>query len=160
MACEFSANAVQTVSPNQSAIFTETPIPCTSGLVIHRDESGTFLLVNNARNVPCNNRGNYMTDYIINFHANIAIPEGGTVEPIQIAVVIDGDTDPSSIMEITPAAVEQYFNVGASVAVSVPAVCGCSNISIRNISVQDILIQNANLLIDYAGVRRICRCMN
>ena len=159
MACEFSANAVQTISPNQSAIFTETPIPCTRGLVIHRDESGTFLLVNNARNVPCNNRSNYVTDYIINFHANIAIPEGGTVEPIQIAVVIDGDTDPSGIMKIPPTAVEQYFNVGAGVAVSVPAACGCSNVSIRNISAQDILIQNANLLIDYSGVRRICNCM-
>lgn len=159
MACEFSANAIQTVAPNQSVIFTETPIPCNKGLVIHRDESGTFLLANNIRNNSCNCR-NYVTDYIVSFHANIAIPTGGTVEEISLGIAVDGDIDPSSIMCVTPAAVDEYFNVGAEIAVSVPSLCGCSNVSIRNNSTQDILIQNANFVIDYAGIRHKCRCGN
>ena len=46
MSAEFSANAAQVVPANSSVIFTESPVPCTSGLVYHRDESGIFRLAN------------------------------------------------------------------------------------------------------------------
>ena len=157
MACEFSANAVQTVQSNQPVIFTENPVPCTQGYVFHRDESGNFLLASRASRPNYSGCGCvriYETLYNVEFHANMAIPTGGTVEEIQLAVAIEGDTDPSSIMRLTPAAVEEYGNVGASVIVAVPSLCGCNGVSIRNISTQDILVQNANLIIEPIGIRR------
>lgn len=147
MAAEFSANAAQTISANGSAIFTETPVPCTKGLIYHRDGSGIFRLANKffrQNLMQCWRRN---SNYEVTFHANIAIPEGGTVEPISIAFAIDGEIDPSSIATFTPAAVEQFGNVGAEIIVTVPYVCMCSNFSIRNISMQAITMQNANLTI-------------
>lgn len=147
MAAEFSANAAQTISANGSAIFTETPVPCTKGLVYHRDGSGIFRLVNKffrQNLMQCWRRN---SNYEVTFHANIAIPTGGTVEPISIALAIDGEIDPSSIATFTPAAVEQFGNVGAEIIVTVPFVCMCSSFSVRNVSTQDIVMQNANLTI-------------
>ena len=48
MACEFSANQTQVVQATAPVIFAESPVPCNEGLVFHRDESGIFLLANNA----------------------------------------------------------------------------------------------------------------
>ena len=147
MAAEFSANAAQTISANGSAIFTETPVPCTKGLIYHRDGSGIFRLVNKffrQNLMQCWRRN---SNYEVTFHANIAIPTGGTVEPISIALAIDGEVDPSSIATFTPAAVEQFGNVGAEIIVTVPFVCLCSSFSVRNVSTQDIVMQNANLTV-------------
>lgn len=94
-----------------------------------------------------------MAMYTVEFHGNIAIPEGGTVGEIQLAVAIDGEIDPSSIMKVTPAAVEQYSNVGAAIIVAVPAICRCSSVSIRNTSTQAINVTNANLIIVPNGIK-------
>lgn len=145
MAAEYSANAIQTVAPNGSVIFTESPVPCRRGFVFHRDESGLFRLASNSVNNPCS-RCN--ANYQIAFHANIQIPTGGTVEPISLAIAIDGEIDPSSEMIITPAAVEELGNVGAEIIVSVPWICRCSSISVKNTSTQAIEVQNANIVID------------
>lgn len=161
MAAEYSANAIQTVPSNQPVIFTESPVPCNRGLIFHRDESGVFLLANNAPSnnsgCCCNCRRIYETLYQVAFHANIAIPSdpAGTIEEIQLAIAIDGDIDPSSIMRFTPSAVDVYGNVGADIIISIPSLCGCDNVSVRNISTQPILVQNANIVFDYAGVRRV-----
>lgn len=158
MAAEYSANAVQLVLPNQPVIFTESPVPCGRGYIFHRDESGIFRLASLARRLftgcCCNRRFNE-TQYRIEFHANIAVPEGGTVEPIQLVLSIDGVQDPSSLMEITPAAVDEYGNVSAGVIISVPAICGCETISIINpgTTATGINVRNANLIIDAIGVR-------
>lgn len=159
MAAEYSANAIQSVLSGQPVLFTESPVPCNQGLIFHRDGSGSFLL---ASVVPsgsncgcCGCRRIYETQYEVEFHANVAIPEGGTVEEIQLAIAIDGEIDPSSIMRITPAAVDEYGNIGTSIIVSVPSLCRCSNVSVRNISTQTISIQNANIIFDAAGIRRV-----
>lgn len=91
--------------------------------------------------------------YLVSFHANIAVPTGGTVGPISLALAIDGTVDPSSTMIVTPAAVEEYFNVGAGIIVSIPAICRCGSVSVVNTSTEDVLVQNANLLIAYQGIR-------
>lgn len=150
MSAELSANAVQVVPANGSVVFTETPVPCRNGLVYHRDGSGIVRLANRffRQNIMSCWRRN--SNYLISFHANIAVPTGGTVEAISLAVAIDGEVDPSSIMTITPAAVDEYGNVGAEVIVQVPFLCGCSSVSIRNNSTQSINVQNANLVIDIA----------
>ena len=155
---EYSANAVQTVLAGQPIIFTESPVPCNRGLIFHRDESGIFRLANAAGNNGwgygcncCNNMPESM--YEVAFHANIAIPTGGTVGAISLAIAIDGEIDPSSTMIITPAAVEEYGNVGADVMVAIPAICRCGSVSVRNTSNQDVLVQNANLVISFQGVK-------
>lgn len=163
MAAEYSANALQNVAANASVIFTESPVPCNRGLIFHRDESGSFLLASNAGNTGCSCgcgcRRIYGTHYQVAFHANISLPTGGTVEPIALAIAIDGEIDPSSIMQITVPLVSDTAgdNVGADIIVSVPSLCRCSNVSVRNISTQPINVMNANLVISYAGVSRMIR---
>jgi hypothetical protein len=93
--------------------------------------------------------------YEVAFHANINIPEdpAGTVAPISLALAIDGEIDPSSIMTFTPAAVGDLGNVGADILVAVPAICRCASVSVRNISTQAIEVQNANIVFDFNGIR-------
>lgn len=163
MAAEYSANALQTVPANGSVIFSESPVPCNRGIIFHRDESGLFRLasprVMGACCRPCCRcvMRYPEADYQVAFHANISVPgtpTAGTVEEIQLAVFIDGEEDPSSIMSFTPAAVDEFGNVGADVIVSVPCICGCSTVSVRNISTQPVNVRNANIVFDFAGVRR------
>lgn len=158
MAAEYSANAIQTVAPGGSVIFTETPVPCNRGLVYHRDDTGLFRLASpsvvSRGYVPCCGCNRVpVANYEVAFHANIQIPEGGTIEEISLALAIDGDVDPSSTMIYVPAAVEEFGNVGADIIVSVPWICRCSSVSVRNASTQDIEVQNANIVFDFSGIR-------
>lgn len=140
---EYSANAVQTVNPGEAIVFTDSPVPCRRGLVRHRDDSGSFLLSGtSATNYgSCSNSVNYLVD----FGANIAIPTGGTVEEISVGIAIDGTTIPSSQMIVTPAAVEEFFNVSRAINAQIWKGC-CETVSIRNLSDQPILVQNANVI--------------
>lgn len=142
--CEFSANVVQTVNPGETVIFTESPVPCMEGLVRHRDDTGSFLLAGRVHRSQCGccpDSAKYLTD----FGANIAIPTGGTVGPISLALTLDGATIPTSEMIVTPAAVEQFFNVSDAVIASVWRGC-CESLAVRNTSDQPILVQNANII--------------
>lgn len=144
---EYSANAIQTVNPGESIVFTEAPSPCARGLVRHRDGTGNFLLsgyVPNSNCGCCCNRRK-SAEYLVDFGANIAIPTGGTVGPISVAIAVDGATVPASTMIITPAAVEEYFNVSRAINVPIWRGC-CESVTIRNTSDQPILVQNANVL--------------
>lgn len=141
---EYSANAVQTVNPGESVIFTLTPVPCTRGFVRHRDDSGNFLLNGWVPTKACGCRSNSAL-YLVDFGANIAIPEGQTVGPISVAFSLDGSTLPSTTMTVTPAAVEQYFNVSRAANVQVWRGC-CETITVINTSSIPILVQNANII--------------
>ena len=134
---EIIANAVQTVAANQNVYFTDS---VTSGnySIEHRDGSGLITL-RGVTNTQCRAR------FRVHFGANIAVPTGGTAEAISLAIALDGEAIPSTIMTITPAAVENYFNVSASTFVDIPKGC-CSHVSIQNISTQPVLVQNANLI--------------
>ena len=144
--CEFSNNTQQTVNPGETIIFTETPVPCNRGLVRHRDDTGTFLLAGRVRNTGCRCCSPKTANYLVDFGANIAIPTGGTVGAISVAITIDGATIPSSQMTVTPAAVEEFFNVSRAITASVWKGC-CETIAIRNTSDQPILVSNANVII-------------
>jgi hypothetical protein len=82
----------------------------------------------------------------VSFGGNIAIPTGGTVGPISLALAIDGEAVPATTMIITPAAVEQFFNVSADLFIDVPRGC-CVSVSVKNISIDAVVVQNANLII-------------
>lgn len=161
MAAEYSANQLQTIPANGSVIFTASPVPCNRGMIYHRDESGLFRLASPRVMGVCCRRRCCCSDfpeavYSVGFHANIAVPgapTAGTVEEIQLAIFVDGEEDPSSIMSFTPAAVDEFGNVGAGILVSVPCICGCSSVSVRNISTQPVNVRNANIVFDFAGIR-------
>lgn len=135
---EIIANAVQTVAANQNVYFTDT---VTEGncAIIHRDDSG-LVTVKGLTN-QCRAR------YKVSFGANIAVPTGGTVEAISLAIAIDGEPVLATTMIETPAAVEQYANVFSAVFIDVPRSC-CSRISVQNLSTQAISVQNANLIVE------------
>lgn len=139
---EFSANAIQIVNPGESIVFTENPVPCRMGLVRHRDGSGSFLLSGYSQ---CRCRRNRSVNYLCDFGANISIPTGGTVGEISVAIAIDGSTLPASEMSVTPAAVDEYFNVSRAINVPIWTGC-CESVSIRNTSDQPIQVQNANVI--------------
>lgn len=152
MAAEFSANAAQVVPAGGSVIFTETPVPCNRGLIYHRDDSGLFRLINRffrQNLMQCWRRN---SNYLVSFHANIGIPEGGTIptspEGISLAIAIDGAVDPSSTAISTPTVAETLDNVGAEIVVTVPYMCSCSSISLVNTSTVPITVQNANMTIN------------
>ena len=141
---EYSSNAVQIVNPGEAIVFTEAPDPCRRGLVRHRDGTGTFMLsgwVPGRSGCGRNRNANYLVD----FGANISIPTGGTVGEISVAIQLDGTTIPASTMIVTPAAVNDYFNVSRAINVSVWRGC-CESIAIRNTSDQPIQVQNANVI--------------
>ena len=144
---EYSANAVQIVNPGEAVVFTESPVPCNRGFVRHRDGTGTFLLAGVVPKSKCPCRQALSANYLVDFGANISIPTGGTVEAISLALTIDGATIPSSTMEVTPAAVNEYFNVSRAINAQIWAGC-CETIAVRNTSEQPIQVSGANIIFD------------
>lgn len=144
MACEFSNNNSQVVNPGESVVFTASPVPCNRGLVRHRNDSGNFLLRGNVRRNACGCCAE-SAQYLVDFGANVAIPTGGTVGSISLALTLDGATLPTTQMTVTPAAVEEYWNVSDATILGVWRGC-CQTLTVRNISDQPILVQNANII--------------
>ena len=135
---EIIANALQTVPANQNVYFTDTVI-CGNCAISHRDDSGLVTL--RGMTNQCRAR------FRVSFGGNIGLPADGTVGPISLAIAIDGEAVSSTTMTVTPAAVEEFFNVYSSLYVDVPRGC-CVTISVKNISTVPVDVQNANLIID------------
>ena len=85
--------------------------------------------------------------YRVSFGANLAVPTGGTAGAISVALSLDGEPMASATATVTPAAVNEYFNVYASVFVEVPRGC-CATVSVENISAQAINVANPNLIVE------------
>lgn len=136
---EIIANALQTVLANRNVYFTDTPIASNTPAILHRDDSG--LVTIRGCTSQCRAR------YRVSFGGNIAISTGGTVGPISLAIAIEGEPIAATIMTVTPAAVEEFFNVYASTFVDVPRGC-CISASVQNISTTSIDVENANLIIE------------
>lgn len=144
---EFTFNPIQTVVAGQNVVLQDS-IPCNKGYVIHRNNSGIVTLrgiVNNA--CACFAR------YQVTFNGNIAVPEDGTAGAISIALAIDGEPVLTSRAIVTPAAVDEYFNVTSTAIITVPRGC-CYTVAVENTSepdgatpAQTINVQNANLTI-------------
>ena len=142
---EYLANAVQEVALNDPLIFTAS-IPCTKGYIYHEDETGIFIL----RGIT----NNCFARYQVTFNGNIAIPEGGTVTPIAVAIAVNGEPRQTSRAIITPAAVDQYGNVTSTALITVPRGC-CFSMSVRYVTADptvdvstSINVQNSNLVIN------------
>lgn len=135
---ELTAVALQTVAENQNVVFTDVAV-CGCPSIIHRNGSGLITL----RGLTNQCRARFK----VSFGGNIAIPTGGTVGAISLAISIDGEPLGSTIMIETPAAVEEFNNVFSAVYVDIPRCC-CSTIGIKNVSDQAINVQNANLIVE------------
>ena len=135
---EITANALQTVEVNQNVIFTDTVV-CGRCSITHREGSGLVRL--KGLTDQCRAR------FKVSFGGNIAIPADGTVEAISLAIAIDGEPVATTTMIVTPAAVEEFFNVFSAIYLDIPKGC-CSQISVRNTSTQAIDVQNANLIVE------------
>lgn len=144
---EYLANAVQSISLNQPAIFTAS-IPCNRGYVYHEDETGIFIL----RGVT----NNCFARYQVTFNGNIAIPTGGAVTPIAVALTVNGEPRQTSRAIFVPAAVDTYGNVTSTAIITVPKGC-CFTLSVRYVAADEdpattptpvIEMQNANLVIN------------
>lgn len=145
---EYTYNPIQLVQPNQPVILNDS-LPCMRGYVFHRNESGIVTLRGIVNN-PCG----CFARYQVTFNGNIAVPEDGTVGAIAIAIALDGEPILTSRAIVTPAAVDEYFNVTSTAIITIPKGC-CFNISVENVSepadattpAQPINVQNANLTV-------------
>ena len=147
---EWTSVAVQTVNPGESIVFTENPVPCTRGYILHRNDSGAFLMKGidtNPANCGCNCCRPRVVNYDVDFGANIAVPTGETVGEISVAFALDGNTLAGTQMVVTPAAVEEFFNVSRDANVSIWKGC-CQTLSIRNTSTIPILVESANIVFE------------
>lgn len=138
----YGNNTVQTVNAGSPVVFNETIVPCTRGLIRHNDGTPNFLLSGNANSdysgCPCCNTN--QAEYQALVKANIAIPTGGTVGEISLALAIEGTVLPISEMVVTPTALNSYFNVSAVIPVEVWNGC-CQTITLINTSDQPILVR-------------------
>lgn len=103
----------QNVSLNTPVVFNAS-MPCNRGCVIHDDGTGIFILRGGINNPAA---------YQINASANIAVPEGGTVTAIALALSVNGEERVASESIFTPQAVNEYGAVNCPAIIKVP--CGC-----------------------------------
>ena len=147
MAAEYLANAAQNVALNAPVNFTAS-IPCTKGYVYHEDETGIFILRGIVNNSCCG-----FARYQVTYNGNIAVPTGGTVGSIAVAIAVNGEPRVTSRAIVTPAAVEEYSNVTSTAIITVPKGC-CFSLSVRAVNAADdattaaIEVQNSNLVIN------------
>lgn len=135
---EITANSVQTVATGQNILYTDTVV-AGNQCILHREGSGIVKL----RGLTNQCRARFK----ITFNGNIAIPTSGTVGAISAAITISGEPVAATNMIVTPAAGENYFNIASVTFVDIPSGC-CTDISVKNTSTQNILVQNANLIIE------------
>lgn len=147
---EYVYNPVQVVQPNQNVLL-QSSIPCNKGYVYHREGSGILTL----RGIV-NNACGCFARFQVTFNGNISVPTDGTVGvgAIAIALALDGEPIQTSKAIVTPAAVDEYFNVTSTAIITIPRGC-CENVSVENVSEgataadppTAINVQNANLTV-------------
>ena len=140
MAVEYSYPLQQLVDVDENVLFLNGNRCCKKGLIMHNDNSGVFRVkgVSNC----CK------TIYKMHFNTNIAIATGGTVEPISVALVQNGEVLRNAVATVTPVAIGDFWNVSFETFIELPCGC-CDTISVRNISdTTAIDVINANIVID------------
>lgn len=103
----------QNVALNNTIPFNIVSIPCNKGCVIPI-VPGVITLKGGA---------NQFARYEVEVKTNVAIPEGGEVTPIAVAITLNGVAIPDSVAIITPAAAEDVWHINTSTVITVP--CGC-----------------------------------
>ena len=103
----------QNVALNGDIPFDVVSIPCNKGCGMPL-AAGILTLKGGA---------NQFARYEVTLQGNIAIPTGGAVTPIAVAITLNGVPIADSIAIVTPTAVEDLWHVNTSATITVP--CGC-----------------------------------
>lgn len=150
MAEYIQRDSIESVSLNTPITF-DSSIPCNRGYIFHEDGTGIFIL----RGIVNNSCGCFAR-YQVTFNGNIAIPTGGAVTPIAVAITVNGEERQSSEAIFTPAAVDEYGNVTSTALITVPKGC-CFSLAVEYVDATTddatvtptplIEVQNANLTI-------------
>ena len=135
---EYTNSSIVAVAAGQNVPLTETAV-AGKACVVHREGAGIVTL--RGLTNQCKAR------YKVSFGGNIAVPTGGTVEAITAALAINGEALASTTATVTPAAVENYFNIYVAAFVEVPRGC-CVTVAARNTSTQTINFANSNLIVE------------
>lgn len=140
MAAEYSRIAAQTVAVGENVLFNNGCRACHKGFIQHRDDSGIFFLKGSPNG--------FRAVYRVTFNGNIAIATGGTVEPISVALTINGEALGNATATVTPTAIGNFFNVSVTTFIDIPCGC-CVTVSVENVSgTTAIDITNANVIFD------------
>lgn len=134
---ELINTAVQTVPIGQSVVYNSAAVRSACGKERHREGSAFVTLLPPGR-------------FLVSFSANIAVPTGETFGEISLGITQNGEVLGGSLMRVTPAAVEQYFNVSTQHYVDTYGGC-CVDVGARNTSEIPILVDNPNIT-----VARVC----
>ena len=126
MAEYVQAQSPQNVAYGQNLLLIDS-IRCPNNYVVHRNGSGILTLRGITSGCGCFAR------YQVTFNGNIAVPTGGTAAAIAVALAIDGEPLRTSRAIVTPAAVEQYFNVTSTAIITVPKGC-CYTLALENVN--------------------------
>lgn len=102
------------VGLNNTIPFDIVSIPCNKGCVVPIT-TGVLTLSGNT--------SNRFARYNVRVQGNIAVPEGGAVTPIAVAITLNGVPIPDSVAIVTPAAAEDVWHINTSTTITVP--CGC-----------------------------------
>lgn len=142
MAAEYSRIDVQTVAVDENVVFTNGCRACRKGFISHRDDSGIFFLKGASNGCKA--------VYRVTFNGNIAVSaadDGGVLEPISVALTINGETLGNATATVTPA-IGDFFNVSVTTFIDIPCGC-CVTVSVENASPTSAIdVTNANIIFD------------
>jgi hypothetical protein len=138
---EYSNVVLQTAAVGDNVLFENGTRACRKGFISHRDDSGIFFLkgaTNGCKAV-----------YRVTFDGNIAVAtDGGTVEPISVALTINGEALGNATAVVTPTVAGAFFNVAISTFIEIPCSC-CVTVSVENTSeTTPIDVTNANIIFE------------
>ena len=145
---EFVKNEIQLVQPNQPVLL-DGSFWGRRNFIFHQNGSGIITL----RGIVNNPYAEWAL-YQATFNGNIAVPTDGTVGAIAVALARSGEPILTSRAIVTPAAVDEYFNITSTAFIIVPRGC-CFDISVENVSepadattpAPAINVQNSSLVI-------------
>lgn len=141
---EYSRIDLQTVDVDENVLFNNGNRACRKGFIQHRDDSGIFFL--KGANNGCK------AIYAVTFTGNVAVApadEGGVLQPVSVALTINGEPLGNGTAIVTPAALgTDFFNVSITTFIDVPCGC-CVTVSVENTSdTSAISVQNANIVFE------------
>lgn len=143
MAAEYSFVPLQTIAVDDNVLFNNGNRACRKGFISHRDDSGIFFLKGASNGCKA--------VYRVTFDGNIAVApaaDGGVLEPISVAITINGEALGNATAIVTPAAIGDFFNVSLTTFIEIPCSC-CVTVSVENTSdTSAISVQNANIIFD------------
>lgn len=111
---QYITSTDQNVVLNGTIPFDVVSIPCNKGCVIPITTGVLTLQGSNS---------NRFARYEVTLQANVAIPTGGAVTPLALAITLNGVAITDSVAIVTPAAAEDVWHINTSTTITVP--CGC-----------------------------------